>query len=565
MVTRFLTAILLLSPAAFPQLTPDQRLFDFQTLANIFAKNYAPYEWKRDTFGADLYATKPWADRIRRAESDLDAIEIMSEYVASLRDAHSQFFFDSLYTARLGFAVDLYDGKPLVDWIDRSLLPESTFPIQIGDELVSIDGRTTERWMEDLARFLGMAEDRSRRRLAANYITQRGQSVFPRAFDHGLTAAVQIQHRDGHVATYQIPWQVSGVPFRNVGPVPSPKTAGASRAAAAADTTDLGVNPALRNLWAFHNRRAGSHIRLNGLGSRAPVYRLPDGFAPRLGRAPTDFHFSGTYVAGGKRIGLIRIPSFAPANLNGAINEIVNEVLFMQANTDALVVDVTRNTGGGCYGTVPLQLLIPYRFRLPGDEMRATASILAAFDEELTLAKLGSGGYEPWEIALLESMVDQIRTALNENRGRTGPIPICAPSFDWEPANDGRGNVLAYTKPILLLTDEFTISWGDLFATVMQDSNRATLFGYRTQGAGGAASSFRAGSFSETTTSYSLSLGIRQTPTFTSEYGTTNVMENVGVRPHIYYDAMTEENLMGQGRAFTDAFTRAVLGELQAR
>lgn len=565
MVTRFLTAILLLAPAAFPQLTPDQRLFDFQTLANIFAKHYAPYEWKRDTFGVDLYATGPWADRIRRAESDIDAIEIMSEYVASLRDAHSQFVFDSIYAARLGFAVDLYDGKPLVDWIDRSRLPESAFPIQFGDELVSIDGRTAEQWIEDYARFLGMAEERSRRRLAANFITQRQQAYIPRAFEHGETAAVQILHRDGRVATYQIPWQVSGVPFRQVGPVPSPKNAPASRAAAAEDIADLGVNPALRNLRAFHDRRAAAHIRVNGLGSRNPVYRLPDGFAVRLGRAQTDFHFSGTYVADGKRIGLIRIPNFSPSNINAAINEIVNEVFFMEANTDALVVDVTRNTGGGCYGTVPLQLMIPYRFRLPGDEVRATAAILASFDSELTLARLGGSNYEPWEIALLESMVDQIRTALNENRGRTGPIPICSPSFDWEPASDGQGNIFAYTKPILLLTDEFTISWGDLFSTVMQDSNRATLFGYRTQGAGGATSAFRAGSFSETTTSYSLSLGIRQTPTFTSEYGTTNVMENVGVRPHIYYDAMTEENLMGQGRAFTDAFTRAILGELQAR
>lgn len=562
---RFLIAALLLSSVAFSQMTPEQRLFDFQTLANIFAKNYAPYEWKRDTFGADLYNTKPWADRIRRAQSDLEAIEIMSEYVASLRDAHSQFVFDSIYTARLGFSVDLYDGRPLVDSIDRSLLPVSTFPIQIGDELIAIDGRTAEQWIEQNARFLGMAEERSLRRLAAHYITLRYQAYLPRAFEHDETAAVQILHQNGQTATYQIPWQVTGVPFRQVGPVPSPKSAAPLRTSVAEDNADLGVNPALRQLSAYHNRRAGGHIRVNGLGARNPVYRLPDGFAVRLGRAATDFHFSGTYVAGGKRIGLIRIPNFAPSNMNAAINEIVNEVLFMQSNTDALVVDVTRNTGGGCYGTVPLQLLIPYRFRLPADELRATASILAAFDQELTLARLNGSGYEAWEIALLESIVDQIRTALNENRGRTGPIPICAASFDWEPASDGQGSVFAYSKPILLLTDEFTISWGDLFATVMQDSNRATVFGYRTQGAGGAVNSLAAGSFSETSTSFSMSLGIRQTPTFTSEYGTSNVMENVGVRPHSYYDAMTRDNLLGQGRPFTDAFTRVILEELQAR
>ena len=37
------------------QMTPEQRLFDFEHLAAQYAKFYGPYEWKRDVIGFDAY------------------------------------------------------------------------------------------------------------------------------------------------------------------------------------------------------------------------------------------------------------------------------------------------------------------------------------------------------------------------------------------------------------------------------------------------------------------------------------------------------------------------------
>ena len=63
----------------------------------------------------------------------------------------------------------------------------------------------------------------------------------------------------------------------------------------------------------------------------------------------------------------------------------------------------------------------------------------------------------------------------------------------------------------------------------------------------------------EAMTTVSASLMIRRNPVATSEYPTAPYIENIGVRPDIYYDYMTRENLMSGGADFVRAFTRAVV------
>ena len=62
----------LLAASAVGQLTEDQRVSDFVHLAGIYAKQYAPYEWKRETQGFDLLNVGPWVERARKAKTDLD-------------------------------------------------------------------------------------------------------------------------------------------------------------------------------------------------------------------------------------------------------------------------------------------------------------------------------------------------------------------------------------------------------------------------------------------------------------------------------------------------------------
>src|SRR3979490_11930 len=147
----FALILVCLSGAASAQLLPDQKIIDFQNLAALYAKRYAPYTWKRDVLHYDMLKLAPWLDKIRATKDDLGFYEVSAAYVASLNDAHSEFFVDSDFSASLGFDVDLYDGKALIDTIDPSIARIVSF--QIGDELISVDGKTVADWLTEFRKY----------------------------------------------------------------------------------------------------------------------------------------------------------------------------------------------------------------------------------------------------------------------------------------------------------------------------------------------------------------------------------------------------------------------------
>src|SRR5258708_39068263 len=98
-----LLVFIIAATSAFAQLTPEQKLIDFQNLAAVSDKNYGPYEWKRDTQGFDLLNLTPWLTRVRATKNDLEFYDLMAEDAASLNDAHSNYSTPSNYSVRLGF------------------------------------------------------------------------------------------------------------------------------------------------------------------------------------------------------------------------------------------------------------------------------------------------------------------------------------------------------------------------------------------------------------------------------------------------------------------------------
>src|SRR5947199_10831384 len=117
---------------------------------------------------------------------------------------------------------------------------------------------------------------------------------------------------------------------------------------------------------------------------------------------------------------------------------------------------------------------------------------------------------------------------------------------------------IAYSKPVMVLVDELTASAAELFSAILQDNQRAILFGGRTNGAGGAVGQFDTGIYGETFASMAVGILVRDRPVVTMDFPAAPYIENIGIRPDITADYMTLDNLSSKGKAFVDAFTTAM-------
>lgn len=579
-------ALTFAAPGCFAQLTADQKVVDFLQLSAVYAKNYAPYEWKKQVFNFDLLDVKPWLDKVRATKTDLEFLDVCTKYVASLNDSHDELYVYSDFVADLGVYVDIYDGKLLVDGIDRSLLPKATFPISIGDELVSLDGVPVSTLLDDLLPYSanGGGNAVTKRRLASNTLTYRMQYFMPTAPLVGDTAVAVFRAADGTEQTLELPWTKTGTPIMTAGPVPGPLVAAKlptprqrelegrrtgnalRRQRGFEDGLDFGLElegesapymkplAQLRNLSGLRGPKA-----YVGFGDFYPLFDLPLGFRTRLGLRSTDYFLSGTYTSGDKKIGFVRIPDMSPASTNTALNQLASELTYLNANTDGLVVDLMGNAGGsGCYTEALVRLFMSQPFRSMGFEIRATQQWVFDFSSALQSAK--NNGASATTIAIYQGLLDQVKQANSEMRGRTGALPLCSASFDAvQPFFDSTGKPIGYSKPVLLLTDEVTISAGELFASLLQDTGRATVFGKRTDGGGGAVVEYAGTTYSEAMTRVTISLMNRPKTVSTPGYPAAPYVENIGVYPDIEEDYMTLDNLMNYGDTFVTKFTAALV------
>jgi hypothetical protein len=562
-------------------LSSKQRIADLEQLAALYAKNYAPYEWKRDVFGFDLLRLTPWLQRIHHSD-DLDFQEALIEYVASLNDAHDLVAFPTTFFASLGFTVDIYDGKVLIDSINRVLLPIGQFPFGVGDELMAVDGTPVQALIASFRKYAIAANERSTARVAASRIVSRSQQIMPHITELDDEARILVRlASSGATNTYAVPWRKSGIPIDSQGPVPSPRrgsgrivlptdaqslagTAGAGSqeifkvvdVAAPDDTLPAYMAPihALLNVSV-----SPDYFAVLGLGSRSPVYAPPAGFVQRLGTQPAHFFYSGTYNAGGLRIGLIRIPSMSPPSVATALQQLDDEIKYFNANTDALVVDVMRNPGGlVSFVEAISQRFIPAPFRTTGFQIRATGAWLFSFASMLNAAR-SNPATPPDVLANLESNFNKVLAAYNENRGLSEPVSLNSTgSLTLQPVAH------AYAGPLIVLTDEFSASGGDAFPAIMQDNGRGPLLGMRTMGAGGSVIGLPATAYTESIARVTASLIHRGRLIHTSDFPPAPYIENIGVRPDIVVDYMTRTNLMTGGAPFVQMFTQAIVNHALA-
>lgn len=598
-----LATILWLAPTCFAQLTHQQKLDDFRSLVGLYNKQYAPYEWKVQAFDFDLLKLQPWLAEVNASHDDLTFYDVCVRYVASLQDSHDEFLLPSFYEAYLPILADRYDGKVLIDFIDRTALPQQTYPFAIGDELISVDGKDVEEWVVSLQPYAanGHGNPVSRDRLAIAIILDRYQRIYTfankiRAGDKGT---IVVKGQNGITASYELPWVTIGIPFDGQGPVPNPgakpfvgKTASSEssvkrsmRQIGQADKNSWGIwtgdHPAREvasapkgldriqrlqefSAWEPDHVLAGSLFPFSGF---FPAFAPPPGFKLRLGAKSTDEFVSGTFTVAGRTVGFIRIPSFSPVSRTNALKQFQTETIFFQQNTSGLVIDLMSNGGGNiCYANNLVQFLSPQPFQALSARLRASEQWLLSFENILLFQQFN--GIPQSDIDLTSAMIEEIQRARSENRGLTDPIQAYAPAalcnasggLFYPPAKDSQGNNIAYTKPILLLTDNFTISAAEMFAAKLQDLNRVSVYGVRTDGGGGNVLEYdwAIGPYGEGSARLTHSIGVRNHDVSTPGLPSAPYVENIGIQPDFPAVFNTKANLLTGGQPFVAGFSQAI-------
>lgn len=483
MKVRLLTLVSLLFPflalSIPPQATKEMMLEQLDTVKNIFEAKYAPHEWRQNTHGWDLSAELLAAKQKiidQENPSTKDFQRILSGFLRSTKDHHVRVLFYGTESAKLPFSICGVDGRYFITYIDQDLMPSDIYPIEVGDELLELDGREVYKIIKDLKRKQFLSDTATDTATAEHLLVSR-EARHGEEVPHG-PAMITVQSRDTRrISVYQIFWDYF------------PEFVKGPRPVAALTDNDEGL---MANPWYGLDEPYQTVLRAEPreIGSK-------QSFLPPLGDIIWESEDSPfqAYIAvdsTGHRIGFIRIPSYdADEEEAAAFAEIIAR---FEKETDLLVIDQLNNSGGiDLYAYALLSMLTDrplktprHRVSLAQDNLLTAYSTLASLqvrntEEVQNLLGKTICGY-PISSQFIEFTLAYQRFIVDQwGKGKLLTDPTYLRGVDRiNPHPTAR-----YRKPIVVLVNSLCFSAADLFPAILQDNHRAILFGETTAGAGG--------------------------------------------------------------------------------
>lgn len=544
----------------------DNMANQLDAIKEIFDAQYAAKEWKEQYFGFNLEKAFDDAKAAVFAKDNITIAEfqnILRDCLNGMRDYHVSPLFYSTECSILPFGVRSVDGKFIITYVDEDRLSRKVFPINVGDELVSFDGRPPQEVVEHIMNELPRSNPETDQALAETFLTWRARGF-------GLTVGkgpvyVSIKPANSErIKTYQLVWVYYPESIKN---------------GSYAYENFLETKPLARYLniqmkapyaMALNRSLVNSHFKVNSdddddFGS----YRyLKRSFVPDLGEFVWQTEEDSPYFAyiyktiSGKNVGYLRIPTFE-TNRN-RFASLISILEQMEANTDALVIDEVDNPGGYVFQVYSLaSMLTEMPLNTPRHRMQITQSdVLRAAQDAASLLNVSSDddaerligqtvfGY-PVTYQFARFALDYSRFIISEwNAGRRLTEPTHVSGIDHINPHP----TINYTKPLIILVNELDYSGGDFFPAIMQDNKRAVIFGNRTAGAGGIL----------TKAVFPNRFGIEHISFIASiaERADRNPIENLGVTPDIFYK-VTENDIRNGYPDYKNAVNRAVEGMFQ--
>jgi hypothetical protein len=521
---------------------------EIEYIGSLYSSAYAPKLWKERHRNWNLNVEVALAKtKITAAASVYEAREAVADLLRSTADYHVGFRFYSTERSSLPFSVSTLDGKTLIVYIDRTKLSYSAFPYSVGDEILTFDQVPVAAILEQVRRHVGNNVEATDRALADLSLTSRNRARNYAPPRGPVTLSVKRASNDS-VGTVQLAWEYTPeklrVNFSNALAIAKPVFELPKMVGAFADVETAG-NP-------------------YSLGNR-------DSFLPEFGAKIWETASDNTFQAymyqneDGKFIGVVRIPSYMPADTGKAVNEFAEIVQRFQKFTAALIIDQNNNPGGSVFYLYSLVSMLndqasvvpKHRIALLPSNVEQYFNLYSALEdvksEEEAQKALGGDNLQgiPVTFQLAMSIRDYCLFLMEEYRlGKN----LSEPAVFWGVDKINPHSSAVYTKPIIILTNSLDFSGGDFFPAILQDNKRVTIVGTRTAGAGGYVLNL----------SFPSNLGL-QSLSFTgslAERVDRNPIENLGVTPDVLVP-MTVEDIRGNYSKYIQAVKEVVKSKLQ--
>lgn len=551
-------------------------LQDLRTVKHQYQCCYAPMNWKKE------FADWDFEQAYRKAKYEIlstpgirtgEFRRIVRDFCYSLHDYHADVFFISTEQAQLPFEVQKIGEDYLIVWIDRSKIPEH-YELHIGDRLVEFGGQPVAEAMAQLKIDSGSkaSNERTDSRLLAERLTFRLGTIGDKVPSGPVLVKIR-SHRTGEIIARQLIWDYEPESVASSLDFLQHVSGFSDRTLSLSDKNEPDKYVMIDPLFDLFNRM--KKHRAHGQESESVS------FVPVLGKLlwtneeendaeeeyepesddenfdRYDMSWRGhAYIylhPEGYKIGYIRIPDYSIEV--DELQTLGNIIRKMEAETAGLIIDQTDNPGGDLFAMYGFaSMLITEPLQAPGQHIKLNSKIVYHMLKRLnTLNKsLNAGKYS---VSANESnhltklfLKNYYAFILDEwAKGKTLTDPHYL--FDTDMINPHPFS--AYTKPIIVLINEMSLSCAELLPAILQDhlSDRVKLFGIGTAGAGGCVKelSFKSHSGIDSMT-YTWTLAIRKDGT---------KIENIGVDPDIPYE-ITERDILTGYSEYAARLNRAV-------
>lgn len=514
------------------ELSKQERIAYASTVIGLFEEQYAPMQWKEDFLGIsfDELSSELMGKAMRASTTTEEFYAALLHFTASFRDAHVKLALPSQLEAELPFGVEEVEGEILVDWVDRDRLSAEEFPFQRGDRLLLMDGQSVENVMEGLGWYYDVGYGPALERHLANFVTFRSGMFFPDVPSGNVRLMMRSRKRNFDESIV-LPWLVRGE---------SAEAEGLSKAKKIALPEDASPLERLKR---------GGFVSNNP----DPFFPLWEDFYPRNRGGP---YLSGVFSLEDKKVGFLRIHTWLPDDNAEALDFLKGEIEFFEKNTDALIVDQTDNLGGDiCFGADVVSLFAREPIPYIKIQLRTGDYWLELFEEYF-----GECGEEDMsdDCMIARNLIAELNRAAANGDELTAPSPLCSPDGLVQPHAGEKGKRGVYTKPVLMLINEVSMSTADMVPATLKAAGRVVMFGTRTCGAGGSVGEIKIGENEEFTLNITQSLVWLEDAVEAGEGIKTHYIENVGVTPDIEYH-ITVNDFLGGYLSYRHAVEQSVL------